>query len=449
MKIQKAVFISMAMFMFIFGQMCNISSENSESGNADKNSGPDNTLTKKQKESGWQLLFDGKTLDGWSIKSGYASYEVEDGSIVGITAEGSPNTFLCSDEKFADFELTFDVKFDEEFFNSGVQIRSKLRGEEYGGRVYGPQVEIEKSPGQSGYIYGEAAGGWQSPEPQSKDESVNSHNHFINDTWNHYRVLATGRRIQTWINGQKIADLVYDVERYLDNDEGFIGLQVHSVPNFEKPITVRWKNIYIRPLKNDEQISKVQEYVPLFNGNDFNGWKFHLGKEGADNDGTFTIKDEIIHCSGKPAGYIYTEKSYTNFNLKYEWAFERPEDLQADSLFRGNSGCLVHIGEKNVLGVWPLSIEVQGMNRQAGLILPIPRSVKCERTYDKESRDKAINPVGDWNTMEIDVTGAQMLIKLNGVVVSTVKNSELTEGPIGLQSEGAPIRWRNIRIVER
>ena len=140
----------MAMFIFIFGQMCNISSENS---------GPDNTLTKKQKKSGWQLLFDGKTLDGWSIKSGYASYEVEDGSIVGITAEGSPNTFLCSDEKFADFELTFDVKFDEEFFNSGVQIRSKLRGEEYGGRVYGPQVEIEKSLGQSGYIYGEAGGG--------------------------------------------------------------------------------------------------------------------------------------------------------------------------------------------------------------------------------------------------------------------------------------------------
>jgi hypothetical protein len=409
----------------------------------------DNTLTKKQKAAGWRLLFDGKTLNGWSIKSGFATYKVDNGTIVGTTVKGSPNTFLCTDRKFADFELTFEVKFDDEFFNSGVQIRSKLRGEQYGGRVYGPQIEIEKSPGQAGFIYGEAAGGWQSPEPKSKDKTVNSHSHFRNDAWNKYRVRAVGRKIQTWINGNAVADLMYDEGRYKDNSKGFIGLQVHGVGKRANPMSVRWKNIYIRPIQDSGREKTGQGWVPLFNGKNFDGWRFHLGNEGGDNKGTFTVEDGIILCSGRPTGYIYTEKSFSNYILKYEWAFEQPENLKNDAAFRGNNGCLIHIGEKNTLGIWPLSIEVQGMHRQAGLILPIPRNVKCERTFDKEALAQAINPVGQWSTMEIDVNGGDMLIKINGTVVSTVKNCELTSGPIRLQSEGAPIRWKNIRISER
>jgi hypothetical protein len=208
----------------------------------------DNALPADKTSAGWQMLFDGKTLEGWSIKSGFATYKVEDGSIVGTTVKGSPNTFLCSDKKFGDFELTFEVKFDQ-FFNSGCQIRSKLRGDKYGGRAYGPQVEIEKSPGQSGFIYGEAAGGWQSPEPKSKDKAVNTHSHFKNDGWNQYRVLAVGQKIQTWINGNAVADLTYDEQRYKDNSEGFIGLQVHGVGNNPKEMSVRWKNIYIRKVE--------------------------------------------------------------------------------------------------------------------------------------------------------------------------------------------------------
>lgn len=207
----------------------------------------DNELTPSQKAEGWQNLFDGKTLDGWSVKSGFATYKVEDGAIVGTTAPDSPNTFLVSKDTFRDFELTFDVRLDHNELNSGVQIRSKLRGDQYGGRVYGPQVEIEAGPGQSGFIYGEAAGGWQSPEPLAKDKATSEHNHFKNGEWNHYRVRAVGRRIETWINGHKIADLMYDEKRYADNPEGFIGLQVHGVGK-RGPYSVRWKNIYVKPL---------------------------------------------------------------------------------------------------------------------------------------------------------------------------------------------------------
>ncbi|MCA9226468.1 MAG: DUF1080 domain-containing protein, partial [Planctomycetales bacterium] len=90
---------------------------------------------------GWVDLFNGKTLDGWTQKNGTATYRVEDGAVVGKTNEGSPNSFLCTDKDYGDFELTFEVKVDDAL-NSGVQIRSASIQEKNNGRVHGPQVEI-------------------------------------------------------------------------------------------------------------------------------------------------------------------------------------------------------------------------------------------------------------------------------------------------------------------
>ena len=192
-----------------------------------------------------------------------------------------------------------------------------------------------------------------------------------------------------------------------------------------------------------------ENWTPLFNGKDLAGWKFHLGKEGAGNDGTFTVENGILICSGKPSGYMFTEKSYGNYTLQVEFAFKKPEGLNDDSEFRGNSGCLIHLGEKNALGVWPRSIEVQGANRSMGVILPIPRDLKCSHTFDREAMAKAVKPVGEFNTLEVKVRGGDMIISLNGAVVSTVNDCELTEGPIGLQSEGAETHWKVVRIQER
>jgi 3-keto-disaccharide hydrolase len=190
-------------------------------------------------------------------------------------------------------------------------------------------------------------------------------------------------------------------------------------------------------------------WTTLFNGKDLDGWKFHLGKEGAGNDGTFTVKDRVLICNGKPSGYMVSEKSYGSYTLQVEFAFKKPEGLKNDADFRGNSGCLIHIGKRNALGVWPRSIEVQGANRSMGLILPIPRNLKCTHTFNREAMAKVIKPVGQFNKMEIQVKAGDMVISLNGTVVSTVSDCELTEGPIGLQSEGVETHWKTIRIRER
>ncbi|MFI4860777.1 MAG: DUF1080 domain-containing protein [Phycisphaerales bacterium JB063] len=200
---------------------------------------------------GWVALFDGESIDDWVILSGKATYRVEDGAIVGTTEPGSPNTFLCTPNTYGDFELRFEVKVDDNPLNSGVQIRSKTNGnpdEQFGGRLRGPQVEIEAGPGQSGFIYGEASGGWLSPEPQSDDPDVNTHDHFKNGEWNTYRVLAEGPRIRTWINGHLIADLTVEDRYYADYGEGVIGLQVHGVGN-AGPYSVRWRELYIREIE--------------------------------------------------------------------------------------------------------------------------------------------------------------------------------------------------------
>lgn len=200
------------------------------------------------------MLFNGKDLDGFYIEDGTATYEVREGAIVGRTVLGSPNTFLTTEKRYGDFELTFEVKVDDRL-NSGVQIRSRNRTTELGrfkeGRFHGPQIEIEAGPGQAGYIYGEAMGGWLSQNPTSDDETVKAHDHFINGEWNEYRIIAQGPRIQVFINGHQIEDL-RDEETYKSHPEGHIGLQVHSISKKNlgdaEYLEVAWRNLRIREL---------------------------------------------------------------------------------------------------------------------------------------------------------------------------------------------------------
>ena len=211
------------------------------------------SLSGKHHKGEMSPIFDGRTLSGWSQLNGTATYRVEDGTIVGKTKEGSPNSFLCTNELYGDFELKFEVKLINNELNSGVQIRSNTkeltekeekRGDKFG-RVNGPQVEIEatKDKGaESGYVYGEACGGWMTP----KDKLV-PHNHFKNGEWNQYRIVAKGPRIQTWVNGNKVSNLT-EKEKFQSHPKGFIGLQVHSIKKGSGPFEVAWRNIKVKEL---------------------------------------------------------------------------------------------------------------------------------------------------------------------------------------------------------
>ena len=223
----------------------------------------------------WMDLFDGKTLNGWSVHSGYAKYRVEDRAIVGTAVKGSPNTFLCTNKEYGDFILEFEVKCDPRL-NSGVQIRSHVAKNPMffvfrrsdgrprqrlipPDRVYGYQVEIAGAEtGTSGGIYDEARRGFFLANV-SEDPAASRA--FKDDQWNKYRIECKGSSIKTWVNGVPCADL-----RDSMDTKGIIGLQVHGLGRSFFPYQVRWRNLRIRDL--DAAPGKLKVVV-VTGGHDF------------------------------------------------------------------------------------------------------------------------------------------------------------------------------------
>ena len=209
-------------------------------------------------ETTWKSLFDGKSLDGWSIHSGHAKYHVEDGVIVGTAVPNSPNTFLCTDEQFSDFILEFEVFLVHPELNSGVQFRSQIASEELTfwfrndkgvavprtipkDRVYGYQVEIAlASGGASGGVYDEARRAFMIYVPSVGSAAYNA---FKDNQWNKYRVECAGTSIKTFVNDIPCADFKDAL-----GTSGIIGLQVHGVGERDTPYQVKWRNLRIRDL---------------------------------------------------------------------------------------------------------------------------------------------------------------------------------------------------------
>jgi hypothetical protein len=182
-----------------------------------------------------------------------------------------------------------------------------------------------------------------------------------------------------------------------------------------------------------------KDFTPLFNGKDLTGFKTFLDPKAQDADPakTWTVQDGTIHCSGKPTGYFYTEASYSNYVLRYDWRYP------AGSAPESNSGCLVHIQQPHQ--IWPKAVEPQGRYFDHGKLFFI-HLTPLEQKFDAEALERAKKPIGEWNTTEItcDANGG-VSVKVNGVPVSSGR-SEVKEGPIGWQSEGAEIEFRNILI---
>ncbi len=216
-------------------------------------------LNSSGQEGKWLNLFDGETLDGWSVHSGFARYRVEEGSIVGTSVKNSPNTFLCTDRKFGDFVLEFEVFLVSPKLNSGVQFRSMIADKEMvfwfrneegkpqqrtipADRVYGYQVEIAgESVGSSGGVYDEARRAMITSWWLKKGSEASKA--FKDNQWNQYRIECKGSSIKTEINGIVCNDFKDSL-----NESGIIGLQVHNVGDDSTPYEVRWRNIRILPL---------------------------------------------------------------------------------------------------------------------------------------------------------------------------------------------------------
>jgi hypothetical protein len=201
--------------------------------------------------SGWQPLFDGKTLNGWAQKGGRAKYSIQNGEIVGTSQPDTPNSFLCTTREFTNFILELEFKV-APGLNSGVQIRShaydhptsvEWKGRTYkvpAGRVHGYQIEIDPSArAWTGGLYEEGRRGWF----QNLTNNPTAQKAFRQNDWNKFHIEAIGDHITSRINGVPATD-------YHDamDPAGFIALQVHGVGKRTNDLEVRFRNIRIKEL---------------------------------------------------------------------------------------------------------------------------------------------------------------------------------------------------------
>lgn len=175
--------------------------------------------------------------------------------------------------------------------------------------------------------------------------------------------------------------------------------------------------------------------VSLFDGETLDGWKV-VGSEGA-----WSAADGVLACEGRPIGYLRTEAAYTNYVLTLEW--RTPPGGKP-----GNSGVLLRRTGPDT--VWPHSIEAQLHSGNAGDIWNIgafPMRTDPDRTNGRRTVKAAASsekPLGAWNRYEIILRGGDLRLSVNGVVQNEAQDCDERAGQICLQSEGAPMEFRNI-----
>jgi hypothetical protein len=175
-------------------------------------------------------FFNGKDLDGWEGLTPY--WKVRDGALVGSTfPDGlSFNTFLCSQRKYRDFELTFRVRLKGGTGNSGVQIRSEVFDREHFA-VKGPQCDIGE--GYWASLYGEHFGGMMQAAPKDVVNRI-----LKKDDFNDYAIRCTGKHVTIRLNGETTVDADFPTLP----EEGIIAWQIHAGGAME----VTFKDIHFK-----------------------------------------------------------------------------------------------------------------------------------------------------------------------------------------------------------
>lgn len=189
--------------------------------------------------------------------------------------------------------------------------------------------------------------------------------------------------------------------------------------------------------------------IKLFNGKNLTGWTPFLDPraKGVTPAEVWSVKDGILHCKGKPNGYLLTDKEYGDYVLTVEWRW--PEKA-------GNSGVFVHVSGPNK--IWPKGAEAQLFSGHAGdfwlvggFKLDVDKTRQDKRTPRHYVRMKTEKPVekkiGEWNKYEITCKGGTIKLVINGQLVNEGTHAEATRGKILLQSEGTPIEFRNVTLT--
>ena len=200
---------------------------------------------------------------------------------------------------------------------------------------------------------------------------------------------------------------------------------------------------------------QVPQYVDLFNYKDLTGW-VNVNTD----PGTWKMRDGMLICTGHPIGVLRSVKQYENFVLHVEWMH-----MEAG----GNSGMFLwsnaRPGEKNRLPdgieVQMLELEWPNLHKKDGVTPPlayvhgelfgvggvkiIPDNPRGERSMSVENRCKGR---GEWNTYDVVAIDGVVKLSVNGKFVNGIRSASQKKGYLCMESEGAEIHFRNVKIME-
>lgn len=196
-------------------------------------------------------------------------------------------------------------------------------------------------------------------------------------------------------------------------------------------------------------------FQPLFNGKDLAGWV-----DVNTSPDTWHVENGMLVCSGQPIGVMRTTRQYENFVLHVEWMHTEPG---------GNSGMFLWSSPRPHPGSpFPDGVEVQmleldwpNLHKQDGKTPPLayvhgelfgvgavkttPDNPRGTRSMSIENRCK---PRLEWNTYDVVAIDGVIKLSVNGKFVNGISRSTQKKGHISMESEGAKIYFRNIRILE-
>ena len=227
-----------------------------------------------------------------------------------------------------------------------------------------------------------------------------------------------------------------------------------TVKNQAKVLTC--VNIVLLCIGSWAPAAEFLQFRSLFNGKDLSGW---INVNTADD--TWSVRNDMLVCSGHPIGVMRTEKQYENFILHIEW-----RHMEAG----GNSGVFVWSegtvpeGRRLPKGIEVQMLELDWVNlhkRKDGTLPPIayvhgevfgagglktvPDNPRGSRSKSIENRCKG---KGRWNTYVVVCVDGVIKLSVNDKFVNGISKAAIKKGYICLESEGAEIHFRNIRIME-
>ncbi|RZK80790.1 MAG: DUF1080 domain-containing protein [Pedobacter sp.] len=195
---------------------------------------------------------------------------------------------------------------------------------------------------------------------------------------------------------------------------------------------------------------------PMFNGKDLSGWTKYLQKQGVNKDpkNVITVKENTIHVTGEEFGYIITDKVYNDFHLslEFKWGEKKFPPRLKDKRDAGICFSVDLVDHK----IWPKSAECQIQEGDVGDLWLIDSVTAFVDGLQTEPRDyervvkirDGERKHGEWNKVEVIYQKGRFKFLVNGILVNEGEYLSIASGRILLQSEGAEVFYRDVKIEE-